>query len=131
MPTPTQARPRPINAPALMMAPHRARMAVSFSVVEHPQSAGADQNHPRQDHQQTAAAAARPGAVRSARAHAVEETVVHLSAYLPSDPTFPVGKPPSPSRARSCRTPPAAASAGRGRNSLLDVSVTQQVEGDF
>src|SRR5579884_2240109 len=82
---PMAVRPRPIRAPAVMMAPHSARMSDSCRVsaegelvprplpgprlvVEHApeklHAAGADQNHPGDDDEQAAAAARRPGAVR-------------------------------------------------------------------
>src|SRR5262245_30596650 len=70
---PMAVRPRPIRAPAVMMAPHNARMTnppelEAERILEEAQEAAADQQDPGQDDQHAAAAAARPGAVGTARA---------------------------------------------------------------
>src|SRR4051812_47859786 len=94
---PWAVKPRPISAAAVMMAPLSARMlgppraghghgparlAPLGLEVERPGAAGKDQQDARQDHQDAAAAAARPGAVGPlgvVKAPAAEQRPVSLA----------------------------------------------------
>src|SRR6476646_3396930 len=65
MPRPRLVSPRPIRAPAVMMAPTSARMVGPPGLeVQHAGAAGEHQQDARDHHEETATAAAGPGAVR-------------------------------------------------------------------
>src|SRR4051812_14452577 len=81
VPIPMAVRPRPIMAPAVMIAPQSARMVSSpvggwwseAEAFEEPHPAGADQDDPGEDHEQPAAPAPGPRPVRPGRPHLAEE----------------------------------------------------------
>src|SRR6478672_8976813 len=77
VPIPRAVRPSPITAPAVMIAPHSARIPDppgSASEAEHPHAAGQNQQYPGGDHDAAAAPASGPGAVLPARTQAAEPT---------------------------------------------------------
>src|SRR5947209_33110 len=88
MPSPRLVRPRPIRAPAVIIAPMSARMVGPPGLVaDRSETAGEHQDNAGDDHQEAAAAAAAPRAVRAPGiiaeiAAAAERSDAHVRSLL-------------------------------------------------
>src|SRR5262245_28875963 len=120
---PSAVSPRPMTAPAVMIAPQSARMDRPPSVdqpgrsqaPQHPledgQYAAADDDHPAEDDQEAAAAAARPSAVLppgAVVAHPAEKAALaqHRPAVTPAHGLPPRGIAARPPGLGSSSSPP-------------------------